>query len=82
MADLDLFSSVGSPDWIHVQRAHPALNRDEEYRIRVVQHPVRHVEVEVKLRPGQEVSEGGDGWAPIRWHKRIREIAALAGVDP
>lgn len=69
----DLFSAAGAPDWIHVTREHPVLGRTEEYRVRVIEHPVRHLEVEQRLP---------EGWAPIRWHQRVREIAQLAGVEP
>lgn len=70
---LDLFASAGAPDWIHVSRVHPQLGHQEEFRVREIQHPTRHLEVERCIQ---------GHWEPVRYHVRVREIADLAGLQP
>lgn len=82
IADLDLFAAAGEPDWIHIQYTHPVLDLVDEYRCRVIEKPTRHLEVQRRLRPGEMPPGRTEGWAPIRWHVRIREIARLAGLEP
>lgn len=69
----DLFSSVGTPDWKHVTRVHPELGHPEEFRVRELQHPTRHLEV-------QRCIQGH--WHLVRHYVCVREIAELAGLQP
>jgi hypothetical protein len=86
MAALDLFSPqeapVPDPEWIEVLYPHPVLDLVDQYRCRVVEHPTRHLEVQRRLRPAERGDPGGDGWAPVRWHIRVRQVAQLAGLEP
>ena len=83
---LDLFGPQEAPspdpDWIEISFTHPVLDLVDLYRYRVVEHPTRHLEVQRRHRPREQASPVGDGWAPVRWHVRIRQIAELAGVEP
>lgn len=69
----DLFSSSGAPDWIHVERVHPQLGHLEQFRLRELQHPTRHLEVERCIQ---------GHWEAVRNYARVSEVAELAGLQP
>lgn len=84
---LDLFHEPPPPPppepaWLEVRFQSPGLERVDTYRVRELLQPIRHVEVQRRLRPGEAADPGGSGWARICWHKRVREIAELAGLEP